>query len=950
MFVTSGRKRSKTTQAARRSRAPRHSGHGRGLRFEGLEERRVLSATAAPELLLDIDTISTEWESGAQGTFSSEPYFLAVLEGDAYFYTPGPRYHVGPSGGYDQVSAGGIWKTDGTAAGTVHLDLVELADEADPGLALYPPGIVFNDEIYAVGSFTSGLELWKTDGTASGTMELADIWPGLGSSNPGEFLEFNNELYFTADDGANRLVWKTDGSPERTVRAALHPDGVSADVEILGVFDNELYFTAPADGGIGWELWKTVGTATSAVLVAEIDAASFSPLTIFKNELYFYVDDGTTIDFLPTPALWKIDLMTGSEVPVNSGSGLLRDILFVLQPTIFNDELYFRATDGETGFELWKTDGTTAGTVRLGDINPGFGSSFPRELTVFQNKLYFGASVGQEEWQARLGANELWKTDGTPTGTLQLAPNWASGLTVFNDALYFVAPADSVPEMWKTDGNANGTERLTFFGQNPYFSPDGPILKGVLPGLLPAGNFALFSASDGYYGMEPWIIRAVAPEVTPENLAQVIAELPAGSTQIEAAPTPSNLNDFLSAIAALPANGGEVIDIVLNLSEGDYEGATIDVPAGYRVVINGEAGQVVFHGASPSLTLQSGDVRVTGVTLVNSTDAASIVVNGGSLAVRDSVVRETTGGSQAAFEIHGGSVDLGTLADPGGNTLEVSGPGELVRNFTGSSVPTFGNEYVLNGVPLSSEVAAVPEWMRLVVDGSSMRLVGAFPLTITVNSATWEIGTPFPTFTASYSGFVHADDPSVLAGVLEFTTEANATSRVGNYTVAAAGLTSNKYDITYAPGMLEVKPAQVDIDLRPASINIDQNGAISLVIFGSSTFNASQISLGSLAFAGVSIDVFNNALVDADQDGSLDLLVHFKASDALKTALTDLYSELLLEDYDDDEDYSNKQLALIAIDGAFGEFDQEFQGSDTTNLFLAGNSLKTLLEELQIPS
>jgi hypothetical protein len=94
MFVTSGRKRSKTTQAARRSRAPRHSGHGRGLRFEGLEERRVLSATAAPELLLDIDTISTEWESGAQGTFSSEPYFLAVLEGDAYFYTPGPRYHV----------------------------------------------------------------------------------------------------------------------------------------------------------------------------------------------------------------------------------------------------------------------------------------------------------------------------------------------------------------------------------------------------------------------------------------------------------------------------------------------------------------------------------------------------------------------------------------------------------------------------------------------------------------------------------------------------------------------------------------------------------------------------------------------------------------------------------------------------------------------------------------
>ena len=41
--------------------------------------------------------------------------------------------------------------------------------------------------------------------------------------------------------------------------------------------------------------------------------------------------------------------------------------------TAVGDTLYFWADDGVNGDELWKSDGTEAGTVLVKDINPGSG-------------------------------------------------------------------------------------------------------------------------------------------------------------------------------------------------------------------------------------------------------------------------------------------------------------------------------------------------------------------------------------------------------------------------------------------------------------------------------------------------------------------------------------------------------------------------------------------------
>jgi Ca2+-binding RTX toxin-like protein len=117
---------------------------------------------------------------------------------------------------------------------------------------------------------------------------------------------------------------------------------------------------------------------------------------------------------------------------------------------------------------------------------------------------------------------------------------------------------------------------------------------------------------------------------------------------------------------------------------------------GVKLILQGtDTTRVV--GASPALTIQSGEVIISGITFQNATDAPTILVTGGSLVLRDSVVEESTGGSQASFLITGGTVDLGTAAQPGGNTINVIGPGELVRNLSASPVAALGNEFQADG-------------------------------------------------------------------------------------------------------------------------------------------------------------------------------------------------------------------------------------------------------------
>jgi ELWxxDGT repeat protein len=124
----------------------------------------------------------------------------------------------------------------------------------------------------------------------------------------------------------------------------------------------------------------------------------------------------------------------------------------------FGEHIYFSANNGTQGRELWKTNGTPAGTFQVKDINPGSEGSYPEGHMVVGDKLFFAASTGDDY------DTELWISDGSNTGTKMINeinpdgsayPQW---LTEMNGTLYFSAiDGQHGYELWRSDGTAAGT-------------------------------------------------------------------------------------------------------------------------------------------------------------------------------------------------------------------------------------------------------------------------------------------------------------------------------------------------------------------------------------------------------------------------------------------------------------------------------------------------------------
>jgi hypothetical protein len=184
--------------------------------------------------------------------------------------------------------------------------------------------------------------------------------------------------------------------------------------------------------------------------------------------------------------------------------------------------------------------------------------------------------------------------------------------------------------------------------------------------------------------------------VTTANLQSTLASQASVTLQVAS----SELTADISAINALTAPSSPVT-ITLNLTTGSYTGQVVSPPKNVTLVISGAGSSVTFVGHSPAFTVTTGTVIVQQATFSQSTNNPTILVSGGSLTLRGDTVQESTAGNQPDLLITGGTVDLGTAANPGKNTFNVNGPGLLLRNTGPNPVSALGDTFQANGAALT---------------------------------------------------------------------------------------------------------------------------------------------------------------------------------------------------------------------------------------------------------
>ncbi|MBT6848013.1 MAG: hypothetical protein HOA14_11425, partial [Planctomycetaceae bacterium] len=323
------------------------------------------------------------------GSSSSNPTDLTKV-GDVIFFVAD-----------DENGLAQIWKTDGSGAGTQKIS--DFSGHIDPPRNLTALG---NSLFFKLNTPANGTEPWISDGTSAGTVMLKDLVDGSFGSNPESTVIWNSKIYFRAQPGAGQptTLWETDGTQAGTVNL-----GIPAEV----VFKFEQGIVTK----VGPTLRYYDGSAThliSSPNVIEIEGMVATNAQVYvgaKNNVEYGREVAVIdVDSKSLELVKDIRPGTGNSLPNGSTHrGLVGESL--------GSSLFFTAEGvNSSGFELWISDGTATGTELVSDMNPGANSSFPQWFVAHQGEMFF---VNRFSGDFELTLN-LWKSDGTTNGTVDV--------------------------------------------------------------------------------------------------------------------------------------------------------------------------------------------------------------------------------------------------------------------------------------------------------------------------------------------------------------------------------------------------------------------------------------------------------------------------------------------------------------------------------------------------
>ena len=356
---------------------------------------------------------------------------------------------------------------------------------------------------FGASAFSSFEQLWKSDGTTQGTWKLRDF-DVVGGSQPHRFTRTASKLFFfvgralwrlnAAGDASlvkelpteptgiavlgdelimamgERDVWRSDGTPAGTFRVAnlpeqSYPSGLTSARGFV-------YFFARDYAAATLQMWRTDGTEAGTRPQVELGPVGVWLSAALGDTLVFIAYSG--VGDRPY-ALLRSDGTAQGTTPIASFAADTGSVCPLSCPpygpsdfTVAGSGLFFIANEGEHGRELWRTDGTSAGTVLVRDVNPGPDAGLDYGLLATDGHVFFAGHDPEH-------GTEVWVSNGTTAGTSlvsDLTPGPESSLsylrgTIGGRALFSGRTAG---EIWITDGSSAGTTLLVDL-QSEYLPP-----------------------------------------------------------------------------------------------------------------------------------------------------------------------------------------------------------------------------------------------------------------------------------------------------------------------------------------------------------------------------------------------------------------------------------------------------------------------------------------------
>jgi len=384
-----------------------------------------------------------------------------------------------------------LWWTDGTEAGT--RPLTHLTGGIFSGGAA--PVAVGSRTFFSAYSASNGQELWVIDKGAA--HPAVDLSKDAASSSPAGLTPLGNHLVFQADKGSgDNGLWQTGGTAATTSQIV---DNVSLSlpspsdcptscVQSIAAVDPWVLFL-PADG----QLWRT-GVSPEApgntLRLTNLDSpyALYPSLAVMAGRAFFFVQQPDHLE------LWRSDgtpdgTLRVASIPVADRPN---------EPAVAGGALWFGVRD-DAGTSIWRSDGTAAGTTEVATLPEGL------ELSLFTPFAGAGGRVFFVTSDFDLGdhADQLWVTDGTAAGTAPVMGGAGFSILEMRElhgALLFFASENNLESggLYRSDGTPAGTVRLHDFVFFDLDDPDRP------HGLTPFAGRLFFGAAEGPDGKTLW--------------------------------------------------------------------------------------------------------------------------------------------------------------------------------------------------------------------------------------------------------------------------------------------------------------------------------------------------------------------------------------------------------------------------------------------------------------